>query len=448
MRKMKFLSLVICLMLVVSVFAGCGAATPTEAPKAAETKAPEAAKAAETKAPAKEVKITMLNSKGEIQAQLEDAAKEFNKQYPNITLEVIPCPAGGSPFEKISSLYASNNAPALSILDGGDLPKLKDKSVDLSGEKWVKDTPFIGDCTIDGKIISFPFVVEGCGLIYNKAVLDKAKVDPASIKTQKDLENALKAIEATGVAGDVICKEDWSLGNHFSVIPYANKSKNTADVIKVLNDLKAGKLDLTADKGFNGLVATFDILKKYNKANKAPLDADYNKSNEFIAKGQVGFLFQGNWAWPEFVKFKADPNNFGYIPVPISDDASDIANSGIQAGPTKFVIVDKEQNDADKQAAAKSFLNWLVYDKAGQEAIVTKAQCISPFKNVTLSPENPLGKGISSFIQQGNTLVFTGNLCPSDHWKVLGASWQKYLAGKEDKAALAKDIMAYWKAVK
>jgi len=35
------------------------------------------------------VKISLLNSKGEIQAQLEEAAKVFKEDNPNITLEII-----------------------------------------------------------------------------------------------------------------------------------------------------------------------------------------------------------------------------------------------------------------------------------------------------------------------------------------------------------------------
>ena len=45
------------------------------------------------------VQITFLNSKGEIQAQLEEAAKVFNADHPDISVEIIPCAAGKSPFE-------------------------------------------------------------------------------------------------------------------------------------------------------------------------------------------------------------------------------------------------------------------------------------------------------------------------------------------------------------
>lgn len=451
MKNIKALTFLVAMVMISTTLGGCTASAKTTAAAdttktaAADTTKPAADTTAAEVVVTKPVTISLLNTKGEIQTQLEDAAKAFTVQNPNITVEVIVCP--GTPYEKLSAMYASNSAPTIAMLDGGDLAKVKDHAVDLSGEKWVKDTLFIEDCKVDGTLVSFPFVVEGVGLIYNKAVLEKAGVDPATINTQASLEDALKKIEATGVAGAVICKEDWSLGNHLSVVPYANKSRAVADVKSVLADLKAGTLDLTQDKAWNGFVDTLDILIKYNLNKEAPLNNDYNKANEAIATGKAGFLFQGVWAWPDFVKVNADINNFGYIPYPISNDAADIANSSIQVGTTKFLVIDKDQNSADQQTAAKIFLNWLVYDPAGQAAVVTNAQCISPFTNVTIAPENPLAKSVASYIQSGNILVFTGNLCPSDHWSNLGGQWQKYLVGKTDRAAIAKEIMTYWKNV-
>jgi len=452
MKKTKALTFLVTLVMLSSAIGGCasGTTTTTVATNATETttavnsesQATDAATTPEETISSEPVTISLLNTKSEIQTQLEDAAKAFNLQNPNITVEVII--STGTPFEKLTAMYASDSAPTIAMLDGGDLAKIKDRVVDLSSEKWVSDTPFIEECKVDGTLVSFPLVVEGVGLIYNKAVLEKAGVDPAAITTQAALEDALIKIEATGVAGAVICKEDWSLGNHLSVIPYTNTSRAAADVKTVLADLKAGTLDLTQDKAWNGFVDTLDILMKYNLNKETPLNNDYNKSNEAIATGKAGFLFQGVWAWPDFVKVNADINNFGYIPYPISNDAADICNTSIQVGATKFLVIDKDQNSVDQQIAAKRFLNWLVYDPAGQTAIVTNAQCISPFTNVTIAPENPLAKSVASYIQSGNILVFTGNLCPSDHWSVLGGQWQKYVSGNTDRASVAKEIMTYW----
>lgn len=123
--------------------------------------------------------------------------KLLQKENPNITVEVIPATAGQSPFEKVTSMYASGNAPTMAMLDPGDIAKFKDKFLDLSSEKWVSDAidGALNAATVDGKVIAFPFAVEGYGLIYNKAVLDKAyggNFDPSSIKTRDALEEAFK----------------------------------------------------------------------------------------------------------------------------------------------------------------------------------------------------------------------------------------------------------------
>ena len=84
------------------------------------------------------MKISLLNSKGEIQPQLEDAAKVFKEDNPNITLEVNWFPQAGR-LRAASALYASGNPPTMTMLDTGDVEKFKDRILDLSGEKWMAD---------------------------------------------------------------------------------------------------------------------------------------------------------------------------------------------------------------------------------------------------------------------------------------------------------------------
>ena len=56
------------------------------------------------------VTLTFLNSKGEIQSALEDLAKLYREKT-GVAIEIIACPAGGSPFEKISTMYNSGTPP-------------------------------------------------------------------------------------------------------------------------------------------------------------------------------------------------------------------------------------------------------------------------------------------------------------------------------------------------
>lgn len=440
MSKIKLLSLMISFMLVISMLAGCGTANKNQSTNQSAEPA------------GKEVKITLLNSKGEVQAQLEEAAKVFSNENPGIVLEVIPCPAGGSPFEKVTSMYASGNAPSLAMLDPGDIVKFKDKFVDLTSEKWVEDTiPGVADAaTIDGKLYGFPSTIEGFALIYNKKVLDKAGVDPASIKTRKSLEDAFKKVEASGVAPVVISPMDWSLGAHFLSIAYVDQAKDGDSLKKFMQSLKEGKAELKNNKIFTGLMETFDVLKKYNIDKNDPLAGTYERGPELLGKGTVGFWFMGNWAWPQIKSFDTADGQYGFVPVPISDNADDYGNSQIIKGTSKFIGVDKEQNSPEQQAAAKKFLNWIVYEKSGQDFLVNKANFIPAFKNITLEIQDPLGKSIKDYMTQNKAMnsIDTYFAMPADHWKQVGASMQKYLAGQSDVETLAKEIEEYWKQAK
>ena len=40
------------------------------------------------------------------------------------------------------------------------------------------------------------------------------------------------------------------------------------------------------------------------------------------------------------------------------------------------------------------------------------------------------------------------NYLPDDHYSVLGAKFQEWLAGDENRATLAKDVETYWKSAK
>lgn len=396
---------------------------------------------------ASKIKISFMNSKGEILTQLQEAAKVFNAENPGIEVEIISAPVGQSPFERLSALYASGNAPALSMLDGGDVPKLKAKYLDLSKEKWVKDVAagLLADCTYDKKIMVFPATVEGYGFIYNKNVLDKAGVNPDKIKTLVEFKTACEKIKAIGVDPLVIGEMDWNLGAHFLTIAYSIQNKNSADNAKFLADLKAGKVNLIDNKGFNGLMDTFDVMKSYNANKNEPLSAIYEKCAEMLAKGQIGFWFMGTWVWPMLKVFDTTNDNFGYIAVPISNNITDYGNDALPIGVTKLIGIDKSQNSKKQQDAAKKFLNWLYFSKSGQEILVNKAGVLTAFKNVP-TPKDPLNKSLKEFMDSGRVLQFI--VLPADHWKQTGASMQKYLANVIDRKGLAKEIETYWKSQK
>ena len=425
MKKPSLFTLILCFLLMFSLLAASGFAQSI-------------------------VNVTLLNSKGEIQAPLEEIAAYYNRITSGVKVEIIACPVGQSPFERTMALYSSGNPPTITMLDPADVTRFQDKALDLKDEKWVKDAI---DRSLDritlpnGKLLGFPFAVEGYGLIYNQQVLDKAvegKFDPSSIKTTKDIEVLFKKIEASGANALVVSPLDWSLGHHYLAVFYSVQSAKSSEIEELFVQLRAGKVKLASNKQFTGLMNTFDVMKKYNIDKHDPLSGTYDRGPELLGQGEVGIWFMGNWAWPNINDFDLANSRYGFLPIPISNNPNDYGNTQIPVGVTKYFIVDGERSTKAEQKAAKDFLNWLVYDAKGQEFIVNQANIIPAFKNITVEPNDPLAKSLLEYVANGKTLEFVTQL-PADHWAVLGASMQKYLAGVIDQKGLATEIEQYWK---
>ena len=192
---------------------------------------------------------------------------------------------------------------------------------------------------------------------------------------------------------------------------------------------------------------TFDIMKEHNIDKASPLAGTYEKGPEVLGKGEVGIWFQGNWAWPQISSFDHASGAYGFLPVPISNNPDDFGNTQISAAVSKRLVLDKEKSTPEQQAAAKTFLEWMVYKEKGQDFLINKANIVPAFKNITLEPQDPLAKSIGAYIT-GGKIEESMSALPADHWSKVGASMQKYLAGAADRATLAKEIQEYWTTVK
>lgn len=392
-------------------------------------------------------KITLLNSKAEIQTALEKMAAQFEEKA-GVHIEVMPVTDGDSPYTKVVSMYNSGTPPTMAILDTTDVIALaEEKALDLSSEKWISEAEDYVT-KVNGKVYSFPLCVEGRGIIYNKSVIEKTlgrEFDPDSITTLDDFKALLKELADAGMERPVsMAKEDWSLGAHQLQYIYETEDGTSAGAQKVIEEIKDGSLDLTKYNRMSQFLDMFDVLKEYNVAKADPLGADYDEMAIDLADGKTAFWFNGNWAWPNLEEAGAEETDeYGFLPYFMNNDKNDFVNSKIQASLSKQVMIDGQIASEKEQAAAKEFLNWIVYSEIGQQMIVKTSSLIPPFQNNPYEPADPLSRDIYQKAHDGKTFNSSA-IVPNDHWSVLGAAMQKYLAGRSDREELIKSIDKYW----
>lgn len=392
-------------------------------------------------------KITLLNSKAEIQTALEEMAAIFEEKA-GVKIEVMPVTDGDSPYTKVVSLYNSGTPATMAILDTTDVIALaEEKAADLSDEKWTEEAEdYLTE--VNGKVYSFPLCIEGRGLIYNKSVIEEAlgeTFDPASITTLDEFQALLDKLVLAGIKRPVsLAKEDWSLGAHHLQYIYETYNGTSEGAQEIIEDIKAGTVDLENYDRLSQFLDMFDVLKAYNVAQGDPLGADYDEMAIDLVDGKTAFWFNGNWAWPNLEEAGADTDDeYGFLPYFMNNDANDFVNQQIQASPSKQIMVDGQMATDNQLAAAKEFLNWMVYSEIGQQMMVNRCSIIPPFINNPYEPNDPLSRDIYERVQEGSAFNASA-IVPNDHWSILGAAMQKYLAGRSDRAELIATIQAYW----
>ena len=388
-----------------------------------------------------------MNTKAEIQVAMEKMGAAFEEKF-GVHVEVMPVTDGDSPYTKMVSLYNSGNPPTLAILDTTDVIALaEEKAADLTEEPWTAEAEEYLT-RINGKVHSFPLCIEGRGLIYNKKVIEDAlgeEFDPKSVTTLDEFVGLLDRLVDAGIEKPVsLAKEDWSLGAHHLQYIYETYDGTSEGAAKIIEELKNGDLKVESYDCVYELLDMFDVLKKYNVAKGDPLGADYDEMAIDLADGKTAFWFNGNWAWPNLEEAGAETEDeYGFLPYFMNNDPDDFVNCRIQASPSKQVMIDSIVATENEQAAAKEFLNWIVYSEIGQQMLVKTCNVIPPIINNPYEPADPLSRDIYERVQAGEAFNASA-IVPNDHWSILGSAMQKYLAGRSDREELIESIQDYW----
>jgi raffinose/stachyose/melibiose transport system substrate-binding protein len=395
--------------------------------------------------------VSWLNTiKIEIREQFLEAVDEYNEVNTDcVSITIIDYPQGEPFFSVATPLYEAGNAPVvMTVLQ--ELSDMAPRVMDWSGTDLAA---LAADGTLDvanigGKQVGIPVTAEAFGLLYNKAVLDEAGVDPASIATRDDLKAAFDAVEATGRDAVHFSGLWWSLGAHFTNKYHTTAAEDQAGRLAILEELKAGTKDLSSDPRFVDWLDTFDLMKEYSIDSASIADTDYDQGVENLATGEVGFWFMGNWAEPNLLT--TDPEgSYGVMPVPTSNTAGAYGNDSISVGVPFYIIIDEEQSTPEEREGAMAFISWLLTTPEGQARWSGPVEeggmsFIPVYDGFTVSPSTFMANDIANYIADGKSLAWINSAYPTGLQDVYGAAAQKYYDGVTNRADFAAELEAAW----
>ncbi|MCI8581707.1 MAG: carbohydrate ABC transporter substrate-binding protein [Dorea sp.] len=438
--KKRLVSLLLVGVMTAGMLVGCGGSGDGE----------ESGNGKEAEEGSGEVSISFYTTETGKDDYFQDLITDFESKNEGITVEYIA--AGDDQLQAWMALYSSNEGPTVSLMDPINIYENQERMLNLTDQPLLdnvkKDS--LSTLTFDGKVYGIPMSAAGIGILYNKAVCDKAvggDFDPSTIKSRADLKDLLEKIEAAGAAGSCITGVNWSIGAHYLCQVYGAAIGDVEERVAYVNSIISGDAKEIDNDVFNGYMDTLELLAEHNLNKADPLVGDVNVDAAAFAEGKCGTWFMGDWAWTYLAELVEEGAEFGLLPIPYSDNEDDTVNQCIPTSYAKGYCIDISQNTEEQQQAGLKFIEYMSSDEYAleQTAIVT-GQAL-PFENFTFEDKlSPLGQSTANYMSKGLAYDFYGtpNLCPSDIWYECGAYMCEYLSGACDRETLASKIDGYW----
>lgn len=406
--------------------------------------------------------IRYLNFKPEI----ADVYKEIAEKYKAETgVEVKVETAANNTYEQtLMSKMANDEAPTLFQINGPrGYINWKDYCADLSDTELYKHlTDKSLAVTVDGKAYGIPYVVEGYGIIYNQAIMDKyfaldgrattyASMDEintfAKLKeVVEDMQKNKDALGIDGVFANTSLKpgEDWRWQTHLANLP-------------VYQEFSANDVDLTSDatktlkfefaENFKNI---FDLYINNSTVESTKLGTKtVNDSMAEFALEKCAMVQNGNWAWSQVADVKGNKvkaENVKYLPIYTGVEGEE--NQGLCIGTENFFCINSQASEAEQKAAA-DFIYWLYSSETGKDYVTNKLGFIAPFDTFEAdeTPTDPLAQEVLNWMGKDGieTVPWNFTLFPSQTFKDnFGASLLQYAQGTKTFDDVKQQVIDDW----
>lgn len=445
MRK-KILSLILCITVLLSVasLSGCG-----------ESKSAD---------------VYFLNFKPES----ADVYKEIAQKYEEETgVSVKVSTAAANMYEQtLKSEIAKSSAPTIFQINGPiGYQSWKDYCLNIENSEFASH---LSDKTLairddDGNgIYGVPYVVEGYGIIYNNAIMEKYFALPnraTNINSADEIKNfdTLRAVvedmtakkQELGIEGvfastSLSSGEDWRWQTHLLNVPLYYELRDSEDYADpTIAGLNAKEIAFRYANNYRNL---FDLYTTNSITEKGVLGAkSTSDSMAEFALGKVAMVQNGNWAWSQIADVSGNTvkeDDIKFMPLYTGIDGEE--NQGLCIGTENYLAINKNATQ-EQQKLSLDFLNWLFSSDTGKDYVTNKLDFITPFDTFSNDelPSDPLAREVVRYMNDDNvqTVPWIFTAFPSDVFKNrVGAVLLEYVQGTKAWEDVESTVKSVWKS--
>ena len=409
-----------------------------------------------------ETSIYFLSRKPEVSAIWQEIAEVYEEET-GIPVKVLTS-AGGNHERILQAELAKRDTPTIFQITGPvEYQRWKNYCRDLSDTElysWLLDKDMA--ITTDQGVYAIPYVVEGYGIIYNDAIMQKYFAlaskgttikSVSEINTYDKLKNVVEDMTAhkneLGISGvfastSLAGGEDWRWQTHLANLPvyYEFKDKGVSDT---------EVLDFTYSNQYKNI---FDLYINNSCTDKTQLgNKRVSDSISEFAQGQVAMLQNGNWAWTEIQAIEGNKVTESDIKfMPIYTGTSEDEKQGLCIGTESYLCINTLADEKEQQAAIE-FLQWLYSSEIGKNYVTNELNFITPFSTFGEAdlPNNPLAKEVVSYMnnQELNSVSWNFTAFPSQTFKNnLGTGLLEYCTGLKSWNEVVSDTKDEWASEK
>lgn len=361
----------------------------------------------------------------------------FEKKYPNITVELQVVP-DEQQVSLIQTKLATGEAPDIIRYTwvADDPFQLEKNFYNMNSEPWVARAKETEDLKVPEKgkkaeniyFFRHDLKIEGEGIVYNKAIFEKAGITKVPNNYDEFLA-ACEKIKAIGVTPFFMPgKDPWTI--------QIWQTAAMGDVIEnvdteLMNDINSGKRSWSDSKEFIEINRQYANLVEQGYTNENILADDYNKAQEEFLNGNYAMIAAADFFMATIND--QDPNlEMGIFPVPWRENAS----LGTGAGGGFFIT-----KNSKHLTEARLFLDFL-----SQQEQLEAAQELKPYvQRFNDGPEGemkPYQEEVLAYVEDGKTAIDSNTYFLVDNTE-LWRLYQDMLGG----VLTPEDVASEWDVI-